>query len=125
MIEGSQESKGRIQQILEVLTDHAELASLELRFEAKQASRRLAVLAAVALLISMVVVLLHVALILGLVALGLHPAFACLVVAAADAGGAYAMAVNLGRRDPRAGSPFEQTRQELPESVEWIRKLFS
>ncbi len=123
-----QETKDKpsvIGELIGVLQDHWDLFLLELGFESRQAARRLwAIVVAVAFL-GLALALLQVALLSALRAAGLSLTAACLWM-----GGGYAVLGLLilaiwGRRDRRAGGPFDGTRREVGRSLQWIRKLFS
>ena len=125
MTENHSPRPSRISEILKVLSDHAELASVEAQFEAAQASRRLlgGILAAVFALAAFTFV--QFSLVAALMALGLRFGFACLSLAGIYALCAAAVWFGLCRRDAQAGRPFDGTRRELGETLEWIHKLFS
>src|SRR5437588_655598 len=126
MENGTEQKKHtRVGEILQVLMDHVDLVSLEAQFEARIASRRLGAFAAAFILVLAAFIYLQVALIQALAALGLQVVYSCLIIALIYCLGA-ALLVRWGtRRDPKAGRPFEATRREMEETVEWIQKLFS
>jgi len=114
-----------ISEVLDVLSDHVEILSLEWRYESRQAARRLAAVGIALVLSFTAFLLLQVALVYGLMAAGLNAGWASLLLAAIYMiAGAFAWQI-FGRRDIRAGRPFEATRRQLPESKQWIQKLFS
>jgi len=114
-----------ISEVLDVLSDHAELLSLEWRYESRQAGRRLAAIGTALILGLTAFLLLQVALVYGLMVAGLNVGWSSLLLAVVYViAGAIVWQI-FGRRDVRAGRPFEATRQQLPESKEWIQKLFS
>jgi len=114
-----------VSEVLDVLSDHAEILSLEWRYESRQAGRRLAAIGVAVVLGLSAFLLLQVALVYGLMVAGLNAGWASLLLAAIYMiAGAVVWRI-LGKRDPRAGRPFEATRKQLPESKQWIQKLFS
>lgn len=125
MNSGTEEKRSRLGDFLKVFRDHAALASLEARFEAVHASRRLLGAAIAAVLALAAFVYLQIALVAALIALGLKLSQACLALAAVCGAGAVMTIRWAVRRAPGAGRPFEATRREMGETVEWIQKLFS
>jgi hypothetical protein len=125
MHNGTDERRSLFAEILHVFRGHVDLAGLEARYEAGQAMRRLLAFGAAALLGIAAFVYLQLAIVAGLVALGLKLVYASLILAAVYGAGAYVILRFLARRDPNAGQPFEGTRREMEDTLEWIQKLFS
>ena len=121
----SKKTRSFLSHLITILQDHLELAELEWKYERGQVQRRIAAWAIAALLILVAVVLLQIALISALMSQGLSLGVVCLtltVVYGVIAGG---IAFLFGRRDPKAGDPFQGTKQELLRNLQWIQKLFS
>ena len=107
------------------ISDHVDLASLELRFEADRAGKKLLACAIVFVLVLTGFIVLQVALVGALMKAGLS-----LGISALSLSGFYfvlALAVygTLGRRNKRAGPPFSATQRELHETLRWIQKILS
>ena len=111
-------------QITTLLERHAQLGLLEGQYEIVQAGKRAAALAACAVLAVTLYVLLHVAILAGLVALGLPLWAAALILMFVYAVAIGVIYAKVGRRDAKAGAPFEASRAEWKRSAEWIRKRF-
>src|SRR5262245_20597562 len=117
--------KSVIGEALELLEDQMELTSLEWQYETGQGVRRLLALAAAGVLGVIAFALLQVALVLGLVAVGLSIAQAALLLAAVYGIAAAVLYGKFGKRDKRAGGPFQGTRDEMRKNLQWIRQFFS
>jgi len=122
---GTEHRSSVVAQILAVLGDHWELASLELGFESKQAAKRLFAIVLSFVFGFLALIVAQVAVIYGLMAAGLSPALACVAVAGVYALIAVLIFVKWGRRDVRVGPPFVGTRREVSRSLQWMQKLFS
>jgi uncharacterized membrane protein YqjE len=114
-----------LREALGMLEDHAELASLEWRYERSQAIRRLVAVAIATGLAFGAFLLLLIATVYGLVSLGLNVGWVALGLGVLCAIASAIIVQTVGQRDPRAGRPFEGTRRQAHESIEWIQKLFS
>ena len=125
MSENGQGKKSLVGEAFELIDDHLELASLEWEYEKAQSLRRLGGLAGVAVMVLSAFALLQVAAVYGLVHFGLSVGFACLALAGVYVAIAVFLFWKFGRRDPRAGEPFQGTRQELHYNLKWIRQFFS
>ncbi|MFA5975910.1 MAG: phage holin family protein [Elusimicrobiota bacterium] len=125
MTNETRKKHSRFGELLNVLMDHAELVSLEARFEARQALRRLIAIVVACVLAVAAFVYLQIALIAGLLRLGLTLGTAGLVMGGVYGLAALVIGLWVGRRHPKVGSPFEATRREIRETIEWIRKIFS
>lgn len=121
----SPSKKSVVSEVLEVLSDHAEILSLEWRYESRQAGRRLAAIGVAMVLSLTAFLLLQVALVYGMMAAGLNAGWSSLILATIYVIAGVIVWQVLGKRDARAGRPFEATRRQLPESKQWIQKLFS
>lgn len=113
------------QDVAAQVSDHVDLAALELRYETRQARRRLVAIGVMALLVLTGFILLQVAMLQAVMRAGFSLGLAALAVS-----GVYLLLAGLifwkfGRRDPRACPPFEATQREINESLKWIQKLFS
>jgi uncharacterized membrane protein YqjE len=122
---GSTAKKSRLSEIIALLEDHLELLSLELRYERSQGARRLVAWGVAGALALCAFVFLQIALVRALVHAGFGTGWVCLGL-----GAAYVIAAAIvyrlwGRRDARAGAPFQSSREELSENLKWIRKIFS
>lgn len=120
-----QKKPGLISDMVGLLNDQADLAALELHYETAQATRRLValILAGLFALASFGILQLMILNILIQFRLSWLAASALLVVL--DAIVAVLIFKFVGLRDPRAGRPFEGTRRESKETLQWIQKLFS
>jgi len=120
-----QKPKTFLSELAGVLSDHIDLVSLEAGYESQQAARRLAAIVVAACLLFGAFVLLQVAILFGLARLGIGVGWASLGLAVLYGLIGTGIAARWGRRDPKVGSPFEGTRREVKESLQWIQKLFS
>jgi uncharacterized membrane protein YqjE len=125
MSENGESQKSVTGEVLSLLEDHMELASLEWEYEKAQSMRRLGALAGAALLVVTAFAFLQVAIVQGLVAFGLSLPVASLVLAGVYGIAAAGLMATSGRRDPRAGEPFQGTRAEIKRNLRWIRQIFS
>lgn len=107
------------------LSDHVDLAALELRYEGTQAMRRLAALGIMLILILTGFIVLQVAIIEGLGRFGLSMGWATLLLSGIYFLGAIIVYMVFCRRDPRLGPPFAASQREVHETLRWIQKLFS
>src|SRR5580704_8142906 len=73
--------KTMVSEVLDVLSDHAEILSLEWRYESRQAARRLAAMGTALLLSLTAFLLLQVALVYALMAAGLNAGWSSLLLA--------------------------------------------
>jgi heme A synthase len=105
--------------------DHVELAALELRYEARQAKRRAVAAATVLILVLTGFILVQAGIILSLMRAGLPAWVASFVLGGTYLVLALVVYVLFGRRDKRAGPPFQGTQRELGETLRWIQNLFS
>jgi hypothetical protein len=107
------------------MSDHVELAALELRYETSQAKRRALAWAVVLVLVMTGFIILQVAVVAVLMKTGLSLARSSGILALAYFGlGALIYGLR-GRRDGRAGPPFAASQKEIKESLRWIQRLFS
>ena len=107
------------------LSDHVDLASLELRYEARQASKKLLASAIILVLVLTGFIVLQVAIIGALMKTGMSLGLAATVLGGSYLALAIAVYGVLGRRDKRAGPPFVGTQRELHETLQWIQKILS
>ena len=121
----AERKKGIFDDLRAMLADQTELARLEWRYESAQAARRGLALVAAALLLASAVGILEAVTLHLFVKAGLSWLAAASTLGVLDLIGAGALWRFAGRRDPRAGQPFEGSRREALETVAWIRKLFS
>lgn len=117
--------KTMINEVLDVLSDHAEILSLEWRYESRQAAQRLVAIGVALVLGLTAFLLLQVAVVYGLMAIGLNAGWASLILAVIYLITGVVIWQTVWKRDTRAGRPFEATRRQLLESKQWIQKLFS
>ena len=110
---------------LSLLEDQMELATLELEYEAGYSAKRLVAVLASLFLGLTAFAILQVAIIYGLKLLGLSIPVSCLILAAVYGVGAGVLIGTVGKRDKRAGSPFQGTREELRKNLRWIRQILS
>jgi uncharacterized membrane protein YqjE len=113
-----------MEQVGAMLKAHLDLAKLESQFEMATLLKRAAAMAVAAVLGVTTYVLLQIAFVHGLIALGLPLWAACLIVSAVYAAGIAFLVFSVGKRDAKAGEPFQGTREEWQRSREWIRKRF-
>lgn len=105
--------------------DHIELFKLELAFEKRAARRRMISSALVAFFGLNAVIFAEILTFQALLMAGLGTAGAAGALLFASAAGAALSWFFIGRRDPRAGTPFEGTRAEVVRSAKWIRTILS
>jgi uncharacterized membrane protein YqjE len=125
MSENGESKRSLTGEVLSLLEDHMELASLEWQYEKARSKRCLAALAGAALLIVTGFAFLQVAIVQGLVSLGLSLPIACVVLASVYGIAAGILISTMGRRDPRVGEPFQGTQQEIKRNLRWIRQIFA
>jgi len=111
--------------VINLVEDHARLASLEWRYEKTHILRKVCSIAAAALLTLTAYVLAQVALFWEVFRLWRSVVGVSLGLAAINAGSAALLVWGLFRKDPRAGKPFQGTTEEWKETTLWIRELFS
>ena len=112
-------------QFFALLDDQIDLASLEWQFEKSHSLKRIGALILAVFLAFAAFVFIQVAIIAGIAATGRSIWLSALIL-----GGIYLlMAILLlwkfSRRDPKAGSPFQGSRQELRKNLKWIQQIFS
>jgi uncharacterized membrane protein YqjE len=126
MSENGKEKSGSIwRDVTEQISDHVNLAALELHYETKQAKKRLLAAAVAFVLVLTGFIVLQVALVGGLMRAGLSLGLASFLLSLAYFLLALIVYWTLGRRDKRAGSPFIATQREIHETLRWIQKIFS
>jgi uncharacterized membrane protein YqjE len=123
--QNGQPKKSIVGEVLEMVEDQMELASLEWEYVKSRSARRIIALATAGLLSLSAFVFLQVALVQGLIALHLTLAQASLIVAGVYVAVAGALFAIFGRRDKRTGEPFQATREQIHKNLRWIRQLFS
>src|ERR1700733_2375621 len=105
------------------VSDHVDLASLELRYETKQASKQLLAAGIIFVLVLTGFIVLQVALVGALMKVGLSlgaSAFLFSLLYFVLAAVVYRV---LAQRDKRAGPPFAGTQRELHETLKWIQNI--
>ena len=112
-------------EVTEQLSDHLDLAALEMRYETQQAARRLVAAAVVLILLLTGFIVLQVALVGGLVKAGLSMGLASFLLSLLYFVVALVVFWTLGRRDKRVGAPFIATQWEVHQTLRWIQKIFS
>jgi len=125
MSENGKHHKSLPGQFFALLEDQLDLASLEWQFEKKQSLKRVGALALALFLALAAFVLVQVAIVAGIAATGRSIWLSALIL-----GGVYLLLAILllwkfSRRDPKVGSPFQGSRQELRKNLKWIQQIFS
>ena len=107
------------------VSDHVDLASLELRYETKQVGQKVLAYAIILILVLTGFIVLQVAAVGALMKAGLSLGLAALILS----GLYFVLALSVywvfGKRDKRVGPPFAATQRELHETLEWIQKILS
>jgi uncharacterized membrane protein YqjE len=122
---GTEERTNIWREVAGQISDHVDLASLELRFEAHQAGRKLLAAAIVLVLTLTGFIVLQVALVGAMMRVGLSLGASALILSGLYFLMALAVAWTLGRRDKKVGPPFVGTQRELHETLRWIQKILS
>jgi hypothetical protein len=122
---GKEDRSSLWRDVMEQISDHLDLAALELRYETQQAKKRLLAAVIVLILVLTGFMLLQVALVEGLMRVGLSLGLASFFLSLAYFTLALVAYWVLGRRDKRAGPPFFGTLREIHETLRWIQKTFS
>jgi uncharacterized membrane protein YqjE len=117
--------KSIVGEVLELLDDQLELASLEWQYEKTNSLKRILAIVSGAMFAVSAFALLLVAAVLGLTGLGLSLIQSCLVLAVILGGFSAVLILRFSRRDPKVGAPFQGTRQEARKNLKWMRQLFS
>jgi uncharacterized membrane protein YqjE len=107
------------------VSDHVDLASLELRYETQQVGKKLLASAIILVLILTGFIVLQVALVGALMKVGLSLGSSALVFSSLYFILAFIVYRTLGKRDKRLGPPFAGTQRELHETLQWIQKILS
>jgi uncharacterized membrane protein YqjE len=122
---GTEERSSVWKDVAGQVSDHVDLAALEMRYEAQQAWKKLVATAIGFLLVLTGFIVLQVAIVGGLMKAGLSMEGSALLLC----GLYFALAVGvywvLGRRDKRVGPPFVGTQREIHETLTWIQKILS
>lgn len=108
--------------LIDLVDEHLALLSLESRFEADQAAKRLTVLIGAAACVLLSLIGLQVGMILALARAGFSMDLLCAGLGVLWGIGGYLLYRYGALRDPRIGGPFEGSRQEFSRSLQWIRK---
>jgi uncharacterized membrane protein YqjE len=126
MSENGSERRSNIwREVAGQVSDHVDLASLELRFEAQMAGKKLLAAAIMLILVLTGFIVLQVALIGALMKTGLSLGLSALLFSGLYFLMAIFVYMKLARRDKRAGPPFAGTQRELHETLQWIQKILS
>ena len=126
MAENGSENRTSIwREVTDQISDHVDLAALELHYETQQAGKRLLAVGIVLILVLTGFIVLQVAVIGWLMRAGLSLGIAALLLSFVYFALALGVYWALGRRDKRAGPPFLATQRELHETIQWIQKIFS
>ena len=124
--ENDTEKRGGIwRDVTEQISDHLDLAALELRYETKQATKRLLAAGIVFVLVLTGFIVLQVSIVGALMRAGLSLGLASFLLSLAYFVLALIVYWTLGRRDQRAGPPFLATQREIHRTLRWIQKVFS
>ena len=118
------ESSSVIQRIVTLLEDHIKLGALECRYESNQARRRIGAIILGAVFGLTAFVFLQIVAVHGLLHLGLPLWVVCLFGTAFYGLLSVFIYRRWGRRNPRAGLPFQASGEELKRSLQWIRQTF-
>src|SRR5436190_18990936 len=125
MSENGESKKSVTGEVLSLIEDQMDLASLEWQYEKSQSLRRLVALGVAVLLAITSFAVLQIAMIAGLLSVGVSAVRACLILAVIYAIVTGLLVWRYGRRDPRAEKPFQASREELHKNLKWIRQIFS
>jgi uncharacterized membrane protein YqjE len=126
MNENGSPKQGNIwKDVAEQVADHVDLASLELRFEAERATKKLVVAAAAFILVLTGFIVLQVAIVGGLMKTGLSLGLSATLLSSLYFLLAIGIYLKWGKRDRRAGQPFARTQTELRETLKWIQNILS
>jgi hypothetical protein len=107
-----------------LLDDHAKLALLECRYEGERLLRRLCVIVVGGFFTFTAYVFMLIALVRALEKWGSSLGEISLGLAVVHGFVAVFLVSRMGRRDPRAGRPFEGTLEEWDHTLQWIQKFF-
>ena len=107
------------------ISDHMDLASLELRYEAQHAGKKLLAAAIIFLLVLTGFIVLQVALVGALMKGGFSLGVSALILSGVYFLLALVVYGALAHRDKRVGPPFSATQRELHETLQWIQKILS
>jgi hypothetical protein len=126
MAENGSERRSNIwKEVAGQVSDHVDLASLELRYESQQVGKKLVASAIILVLVLTGFIVLQVALVGALMKVGLSLGSSALVFSGLYFVLAFIVYRILGKRDKRAGPPFAGTQRELHETLQWIQKILS
>jgi uncharacterized membrane protein YqjE len=128
MAENGTETKAKTniwREVTEQISDHVDLAALELRFETQQAGKRLLAAGIIFILALTGFIVLQVALVGWLMRVGLSLGISAFLLSLVYFVLAAVVYWTLGRRDNRSGPPFLATQREIHETIKWIQKIFS
>jgi uncharacterized membrane protein YqjE len=126
MSENGTEKRGNIwSEVAAQVSDHVDLASLELRFEAEHAGKKLLAAGIIFVLVLTGFIVLQVAIVGALMRAGLSLGLSALLLSGLYFLSAIWVYLKLGRRDRRAGPPFAATQRELHQTMRWIQKILS
>ena len=124
--ENGTEKRGNIwREVAGQISDHVDLATLELRYEAEHAGKKLLAAAIMFLFVLTGFIVLQVALVGALMKLGLSLGVSALILSGVYFVMAVLVYMALARRDKRVGPPFSATQRELHETMRWIQKILS
>ena len=126
MKENGNERKSNIwREVAGQVSDHVDLASLELRYETTQVGKKLLAYAIMLVLVLTGFIVLQVSAVGALMKTGMSLGLAALILS----GLYFVLALGVywvfGKRDKRVGPPFAATQRELHETLEWIQKILS
>ncbi len=107
------------------ISDHVDLASLELRYETEHAGKKLLAAAIIFVLVLTGFLVAQVGLVIALMKVGLSLGISALVLGSVYFVSALIVYWTLGRRDRRIGPPFSATQREIHETMQWIQKILS
>jgi len=107
------------------VSDHVDLASVELRYETQQAGKKLLAAGIMLVLVLTGFIVLQVALIGALMKTGLSLGLSALLFSSLYFLLAVFVYLMLARRDKRVGPPFAATLREVHETMQWIQKILT
>ena len=121
---GTENKRSLWKDLTDQLSDHIDLAALELGYEAQEAVKRLTAAGIIFILVLTAFIGLQVALIGLLIKLGLSLGLASFILSVVYFAAAFVIYRVLGRRDKRVGPPFAATHRELKGTLRWIQRIF-
>ncbi len=122
---GTEKTRSPWSDVAAQLSDHVDLASLELRYESESLGKSFFALAVAFVFGLAGFIVLQVALIGALRLAGISMGLASLLLSVLYFALAFGVYMKFGRRDPRVGAPFLGTQRELHKTLKWIQNVLS